>query len=126
MSPIHSHILPTAPIHEVYFPTKLLSALQNIFLGGYSKGLISGPAVIEDGAFKGLGSLTALDLAGTRLATIQNGTFAGLDQLEILSLNHNDALVKLASGAFRGMRNLDYLHLNNNRKLTTIESGAVR
>ena len=94
--------------------------------GESSRGLTTLPV----GLFHGLTSVKVLDISGQLyfppdpLATLQAGTFEGLDALEELDLHYNQLAI-LEAGAFDGLSSLKSLDLSRN-KLASLEVGVFR
>ena len=73
-------------------------------------------------AFRGLRSLTTLDLYNNKLSLIRNDTFKDMPLLEELKLYEN-RIECVETNAFRGLVNLKILRLNANR-LRTLDAGV--
>ena len=79
-------------------------------------------ASIENGAFEGLANLEALFIDRSQLTRIDNGDLAGLSNLQHLGLEYNQ-ITSIECGAFKGLAELEVLELLSNR-LTNIQAGA--
>ncbi|XP_060073971.1 toll-like receptor 7 [Ylistrum balloti] len=67
-----------------------------------------------------LESLTYLDLSLNQISVIDDGTFEGLSNLEVLNLKRNQLLLNLSLDVFRGAQNLIDLDLSYNN-LTSVD-----
>jgi len=70
-----------------------------------------GLTAIDEGAFTGLTSLSALDLSSNQLTTLPEGLFEGLASLSRLELTLNQ-LTTMPAGLFTGLTSLSALDLS--------------
>ena len=80
----------------------------------------SGITRLREDDFKGLTTLTQLDLSDNSLTTLPAGIFRDLSSLEMLWLKHN-SLIELPKDAFLGLNSLTWLQLDYNNLITLPE-----
>ncbi|CAJ1099289.1 adhesion G-protein coupled receptor G6-like isoform X2 [Octopus vulgaris] len=97
-------------------PQPIPTNVEYLYLGGNSI------ATIKEGAFTGLSNLNVLRLDNNNISTIKEGTFTGLSNLKELTLNENN-ISTMKEGAFTGLSNLNAIALNENN-ISTIKEGA--
>ena len=78
-------------------------------------------ATLPEGVFDGLTNLDTLGLSGNQLATLPEGVFDGLTNLKSLGLDENQ-LATLPAGLFDSLTNLKSLGLNDSQ-LATLPAG---
>ena len=80
----------------------------------------SGITRLREDDFKGLTTLTQLDLSDNSLTTLPAGIFRDLSSLKMLWLKHN-SLIELPEDAFLGLTSLTWLQLDYNNLITLPE-----
>ena len=78
--------------------------------------------VLRTGRFSHLTQCTKLDIHNSSIATIEEGAFSGMGQLEILFLFYN-RISFLQKSMFNGLSSLTYLHMSGNL-IETISDGC--
>ena len=73
-----------------------------------------GIAVVANGTFTGLGSITDLSLYGNQITALATNTFAGLGSVMYLDLSGNQ-INALAAGTFTGLGSVTHLTLDGNQ-----------
>lgn len=92
--------------------------LHNVMLGSNAfmniplKGLLSA------------GNLKSLDISENSIQVLQNGSFYGLKELQIISATHMRSLVSIEAGALDGLPNLMELYFMDNPQLSSISENA--
>lgn len=77
---------------------------------------------LKEDDFKGLTSLTNLDLSDNFLEELPTGVFSPLSELEVLDLSGNQIIGPLNSASFSGLSKVKRLDLSSNKKLGGITS----
>lgn len=85
-----------------------MTRLQTLRLAGNTR--LSG---IHPGTFKGLNSVTKLELKNMNISVINSGTFIGLESLRVLNISHN-IISSLPDNVFEGLSQLNTLDLRGN------------
>ncbi|XP_026696518.2 uncharacterized protein LOC108951031 [Ciona intestinalis] len=122
--PSETHILGLSQNHftgltsSMFIDTGLEESLKSLVL--YDNRIAS----IEPGSFLGLQKLSNLWLFGNQLTTLEKGTFEGMNMLAELDLSRN-YLVNIEDGTFDGLKKLEVLHLWGN-KLKTLHTNAFQ
>eukprot|EP00058_Branchiostoma_floridae_P019445 XP_002604935.1 hypothetical protein BRAFLDRAFT_77214 [Branchiostoma floridae] len=110
-------------IQHLLSPTLLEWSFPNISSLRYLRILWSNVSLMQQGAFRGLPSVSVLCLKDNRISSLEADTFLGLENLTSLYLDKN-TISSISPSAFRGLPCLSILHLSHNL-LTSVPVEAL-
>ena len=93
----------------------------------YSIDLLNIPFNLEEKVFEktNMTNLKSFSLSGVTMKTLKKFALAGLDNLEILNLDHTK-IEYIENGVFEHVPNLKYLDLSHNKDLTNINEETIK
>lgn len=106
---------------HIYFNESIIKSIESdalieLFNLEYldAQNLFNTIEILNEGVFRDINNIRALDLSGTDLNSIDSKSFIGLYRVETLQLNRND-IDEIASGTFDDLHSLELLNLSSNR-----------